>query len=86
MGLAWKRYLRSLERMAFDGSAQYKRKLFEHLQWLGGGMGQDRHMSLPTLLNALGNNGLAALRAAMDPTKPELQVFLFTNEDRIQGA
>ena len=72
--------------MAFEGSAQYKQKLFTHLHWLGGGMGQDRHMTLPTLLNALGKDGLAALRAVMEPTKPELQVFLFTNGDRIQGA
>lgn len=86
LGVAWKRYLRSLERMAFDGSAQYHQKLFAHLHWLGGGMGQDRHMTFPSLQNALGKDGIADLRAVMDPTKPELQVFLFTNGDRSPGA
>jgi hypothetical protein len=78
LGQAWKRYLRSLERMAFAGASAYHAKLFAHLHWLGGGMGQDRHLNLPSLLNVLGKDGMLSLSAAADPVNPDLHVFLYS--------
>lgn len=76
-GGAWKRYLGSLERLAFAGEAENKRGLFDHLRWLGNGMGQDRHLGLGSLIDALGEDGFSALREAIDPIRTELQLFAF---------
>ena len=81
LGAAWKRYLRSLERMAFARSARTKENLFKHLHWLGGGMGQDRHLNFPSLLYALGKEGLENFRTAVDPMQPEPQLFLFSKDE-----
>ncbi len=80
LGSAWKRYTRSLERMAYSDEEKKTQMLFNHLQWLGGGLGQDRHLNFPSLYNALGKSGLAELRKAMDPSQPDAQLFLFTEE------
>ena len=77
MRASWKRYLRGLERSAFSSLAWEKQPLFDHLRWLGNGMGQDRHMGLGTLWNEIGREGFAKLREAMDPLATELQVFKY---------
>jgi uncharacterized protein YllA (UPF0747 family) len=74
---SWKRYLRSLERAAYAGAAGSTRHLFDHLRWLGNGQGQDRHLNLGSVLNAIGKDGLAKLRAEMDPLSAELQLFTY---------
>src|SRR5690606_5342209 len=61
LGVSWKRYLRSVERLAFAAEAGNKRALFDHLRWLGNGMGQDRHLGLGSLIDALGEDGFQAL-------------------------
>jgi uncharacterized protein YllA (UPF0747 family) len=85
MASAWKRYLRSLERMAYDAASGSGARLFSHLRWLGGGVGQDRHLNLASLLDALGLDGLDRLRAALDPASPELQLFLTSDDGSIDG-
>lgn len=77
LGASWKRYQLSLQRLAYGNEADGKRILFDHLRWLGNGTGQDRHMSLGSLINELGREGLAALRGALDPTATDLQVFRY---------
>lgn len=79
LGASWKRYLRSLEKASFAGAARRKQALFDHLRWLGNGMGQDRHMSLPSMLNAIGKDGMASMREQFDPCVTELQIFKYGN-------
>jgi uncharacterized protein YllA (UPF0747 family) len=79
LGASWKRYLRSLEKASFANAARQKQSLFDHLRWLGNGMGQDRHMSLPSMLNAIGKDGMASMREQIDPCLTELQVFKYGN-------
>ncbi len=82
VGHAWMRYLRSLERASFDERATDYQSLFAHLQWLGGGQGQDRHLNYPSLFNVLGKEGFAALRAALSPTNTEQQFLFFSRSDK----
>jgi uncharacterized protein YllA (UPF0747 family) len=77
MRASWKRYLRGLERSAFASLAWEKQPLFDHLRWLGNGMGQDRHMGLGTIWNEIGREGFAKLRESLDPTGTDLQVFKY---------
>lgn len=77
MRASWKRYQRGLERSAFASLAWEKQPLFDHLRWLGNGLGQDRHMGLGTLWNEIGREGFARMREAMDPLVTELQVFKY---------
>jgi hypothetical protein len=77
---AWKRYLRSMERAQYAAIAPAKRALFDHLRWLGNGMGQDRHLGLGSLLSAIGREGFDALRAAVDPTAVEMQLLKYGGE------
>ncbi|MDB5047310.1 MAG: bshC [Fibrobacteres bacterium] len=77
LAASWKRYLRSLEKAAYAGTAQHKQILFDHLRWLGNGMGQDRHLGLGSLLSEIGRDGLAKLRAEVDPLSTELQLFKY---------
>lgn len=77
MRASWKRYLRGLERSAFSSLAWEKQPLFEHLRWLGNGMGQDRHMGLGTLWNEIGRDGFAKMREALDPVGTDMQVFKY---------
>ncbi len=77
---AWKRYIRSLKRMAFSAHEKKSQPLFNHLQWLGGGLGQDRHLNFPSLFNALGKSGFSELREVLDPSQPDLQFILFSEE------
>jgi hypothetical protein len=55
--------------------------LFDHLRWLGNGTGQDRHLNLGSLLNAIGRPGLAALREVVEPLEMDLQVFRYGTAD-----
>jgi bacillithiol synthase len=71
---AWKRYQHSLEKAAYGATAQGRAGLFEHLRWLGNGLGQDRHLGLGSLLHVLGRDGFQALRGELDPMAPELQL------------
>lgn len=77
MRASWKRYLRGLERSAFASLAWEKQPLFDHLRWLGNGLGQDRHMGLGTLWSEIGREGFAKLREALDPAVTDLQVFKY---------
>jgi uncharacterized protein YllA (UPF0747 family) len=77
---SWKRYLRSLERATYAGAAGRTRHLFDHLRWLGNGQGQDRHLNLGSLLNAIGRDGLAKLRGEIDPLATELQLMVYGGE------
>ena len=72
---AWKRYQHGLEKAVYAATAGGKRHLFEHLRWLGNGMGQDRHLGLGSLLHALGRDGFQALRGELDPVSDELQLI-----------
>ncbi|HKP98178.1 MAG TPA: bacillithiol biosynthesis BshC [Fibrobacteria bacterium] len=80
LAASWKRYLRSLEKAAYSATAQSRQPLFDHLRWLGNGMGQDRHLNLGSLLNAIGREGLAKLRAVVDPLSTELQLIEYGGE------
>ncbi|MEO6097335.1 MAG: bacillithiol biosynthesis BshC [Fibrobacteria bacterium] len=73
----WKRYIRALERSAYSGTEWHRQFLFDHLHWLGNGLGQDRHLGLGTLLNEIGRDGFAKLREVVDPVSTELQVFKY---------
>jgi uncharacterized protein YllA (UPF0747 family) len=75
--VSWKRYMRGLERAVYSANARHRQPLFEHLRWLGNGMGQDRHLGLGSLLNAIGRDGLAKMREAADPVETGLQVFKY---------
>jgi uncharacterized protein YllA (UPF0747 family) len=77
LNASWKRYLRSLEKSAYSATARHKQPLFDHLRWLGNGMGQDRHLGLGSLLQEIGKDGFAAMRALVDPVSTELQVFKY---------
>jgi uncharacterized protein YllA (UPF0747 family) len=72
---AWKRYLRSLGKSAYASAASRHAGLFNHLRWLGYGLGQDRHLSLGSLLHALGRDGFRNLREALDPLETDLQLL-----------
>jgi hypothetical protein len=80
MAASWKRYLRSLERSVYAGAAGRTQHLFDHLRWLGNGQGQDRHLNLGSLLNAIGKDGLAKLRGEIDPLASELQLMVYGGE------
>jgi hypothetical protein len=77
LGAAWKRYLRGLEKAAYAPTARGRQALFDHLRWLGNGMGQDRHLCLGSLLHAIGRDGLAEMRNVIDPLSTELQVLKY---------
>lgn len=72
---AWKRYQHGLEKAVYASTAREKQHLFDHLRWLGNGMGQDRHLGLGSLLHALGRDGFHALRGELDPVADELQLI-----------
>jgi hypothetical protein len=72
---AWKRYLRSLGKSAYASAASRHAGLFAYLRWLGNGLGQDRHLSLGSLLHALGRDGFRNLREALDPLETDLQLL-----------
>jgi hypothetical protein len=74
---AWKRYHVSLERSDYAAHKHHDDALFAHLQWLGNGMGQDRHVNLHSLVDALGPAGLAELHAAADAAATDLQIFAY---------
>lgn len=76
IAIGWKRYLHSLEKLAYQSIAPSKEKLFDHLNWLGGGKGQDRHLNFPSLLSLIGKKGIDSLLASLEPTKTEVQIFL----------
>ena len=54
-----------------------RQPLFDHLRWLGNGLGQDRHLGLGSLLHALGRDGFHALRGELDPLSAETQLVEF---------
>lgn len=72
---ALKRYQRSLEKAAYAPIARAWDPLFDHLRWLGNGLGQDRHLALGSLLTALGRDGFAELRAVVDPLVTDVQLL-----------
>jgi len=80
LGISWKRYLRNLEKAAYASAAPRARILFDHLRWLGNGLGQDRHLTLGSLLNEIGRDGLAKLRSEIDPLSTEMQLFKYGGE------
>lgn len=71
---AWKRYQHGLEKAAYGSTASGRAPLFDHLRWLGNGLGQDRHLGLGSLLHALGRDGFQALRGELDPLSADLQL------------
>ena len=77
LGIAWKRYLRNLEKAAYGAVSGKARPLFDHLRWLGNGLGQDRHLTLGSLLNEIGRDGFQDLRNGLDPVSTELQLFKY---------
>lgn len=78
---AWSRYAGSLGRMAYAGSAGRAAALYRGLRWLGNGMGQDRHLNLHSLLDALGGEGLEAMLAAADAAEPGTRIFTFADRE-----
>lgn len=80
LGIGWNRYLKSLKKLAYQNEAQSKQNLFNHLNWLGSGNGQDRHLNFPSLYNLLGKKGMDLLLASLDPIKTELQVFVYSQD------
>lgn len=98
LGSAWKRYLATLGRMAYAGAAgglsaranpasapsahAGHADLFRALRWLGNGAGQDRHLNLHSLLDAVGPPGFEALLAAADPAEPGLRIFTYPEEGK----
>jgi hypothetical protein len=79
---AWSRYARSLGRMAYAESGDGSAGLFRALRWLGNGLGQDRHLNLHSLLDAVGEDGLEAMLAAADPAEPGTRIFTFADKER----
>ena len=78
---AWRRYQRSLKRRAFAASGAGDAGLFSHLQWLGNGSGQDRHLNIHSLRSALGRQGMEDLRKFADPAGADVQIFIFEDGD-----
>ncbi|HLP42189.1 MAG TPA: bacillithiol biosynthesis BshC, partial [Fibrobacteria bacterium] len=77
---SWRRYLRALERAAYSrdtGSGGEEAPLFRALRWLGNGLGQDRHLNLYSLVDALGREGVEAMLAAAAPAEPGLRIFTY---------
>lgn len=88
---SWRRYLRSLERMAYaqasagEDGASGGPGLFRSLRWLGNGAGQDRHLNLHSLLDVLGRGGLDGLMGlldAEDAAEPGTRLITFTEGSR----
>jgi hypothetical protein len=80
---SWRRYLRALERMAWTGEPGAEARaasLSRALRWLGNGLGQDRHLNLHSLVDAVGREGVEAMLAAADPAEPGLRIFTYGGE------
>lgn len=74
---AWKRYHLSLERLAYSERHAEDAPLYAALKWMGNGAGQDRHLNYFSLLNALGPEGLAEYRRALDPLATDVQLLSY---------
>ncbi len=79
MAVAWRHYLQALRRGLSATTQSEAVDLVNALRWLGNGLGQDRHLTLPSLRNALGAQGLSDLRESLDPLATDLQIFGFAD-------
>ncbi len=71
---SWSRYLSKAALSLYQDNKEAYTPFFKHLRWVGEGRGQDRHLNILSLVNALGVGDFVSLLHSVDPLSLEHQV------------